>query len=207
MKKSFVSLSGFLGVFFLLSTAQAFTLEEQTSVYDSYALEAKGQIGKAIERMVALSIKHGNDYFTNYRLGYLFSIDKKYKNSIEHYQKAATSAPTSVEPWLALSSLQVNLLDYAGAVASSTELLKRDPNNYYGLLRLTLSYIRLKNYQPAVDNANRSLQLYPIDPIFLEQKAFALAQMGRQDEARTVISTLILISPRNEFARTFTIKK
>lgn len=181
----------------------ALSIEDRTAVNESYVLEAQGKIAQSIEKMVNILNTNPSDYFVNYRLGWLFSLEKKYKNAADHYEKAASLSTESMEPWLALSSLYINLGNFSGAEKASRELLKRDPKHYYGMLRLNLALIRKKDFAPALEGANAALKLFPTDAVFLEQKAYALAQLERKDEAREVIAILILVSPKNEYARTF----
>ena len=193
-------------VFFcLFISTQLFAVssEEYTAIYDSYRLEAQFKYPQAIAKMTEIYAKNSDDYFVNYRLGWLFSLDLKYKNSVDHYKRAATKNPTSLEPWLALSSMMINLGEWQSAISFSEEILKRNPGNYYGNLRYILGHLRLKNYAQALEKVDYILKSYPIDPIFLEQKAFALAESGKTDQAKKVIRELILISPSNIYAKTF----
>jgi tetratricopeptide (TPR) repeat protein len=192
----------FLFLILLGSVCYASTVD-YTGIYDSYNLEAQKKYGDAIAKMTEIYSKNSDDYFVNYRLGWLFSLDQKYKNSVDHYKRAAINNPTSVEPWLALSSLMVNLADWKSALGYSEELIKRDSKSYYGHLRFILSNIRLKSYDAALEKVEAALKLYPTDPVFLEQKAFALAESGKVELARKVVSELIIISPSNVYAKTF----
>jgi tetratricopeptide (TPR) repeat protein len=183
------------------SSAWAVSLDDRVALYDSYTLEGQGLITKAIEKVTGVLSRNQTDYFVNYRLGWLFFLEKKYKNSIEHYQKAANLVPTSIEPWLGASYVYVMTGDYSNSVRTCAEALKRDPQNYTCLQRTTLSLIRLKDYSGAIEKANISLKLYPTDLVFLEQKVFALKESGHADEAKDIASALITLSPRNVYAK------
>jgi tetratricopeptide (TPR) repeat protein len=172
-------------------------------IYESYTLEAQGKISPAIAKMTQLYVKSSDDYFINYRLGWLFSIDGKYKNAIDHYKKAGAKKPQSLEPWLALSLLSINLGEWQSAAAYSEEVIKRNPDSYYGNLRYIMASIRLKDYAHALEKVESILQSYPLDPIFLEQKAYSLAESGKTEEAKKAVMELILISPSNVYAKTF----
>ena len=63
--------------------------------------------------------------------------------------------------------------------------------------------LKLKSYAPALAKVEYILKAYPLDPVFLEQKAFGLAETGKKEEAKEVIRQLILISPSNAYAKSF----
>jgi tetratricopeptide (TPR) repeat protein len=185
----------------------AVTKEEQEQVYESYALESKGDYAQSIAKMAKVFDENKSDYFINYRMGWLFSMNKKYENSTEHYEKAAQASPKSLEPWLALSSLDMNLGLYAKVIAVSEEILKRDPANYLGLQRFITACIKLQKFEQALPKVNNALAFYPIDAIFLEQKGYLLNQLNKPAEAKKVLGTLLLISPTNAYAKSiFTAK-
>ena len=181
----------------------AVSVEDHPLVYESYSLEAVGKYSQAIEKMTLILAKRSDDYFVNYRLGWLFSLHKKYKNAAEHYKNAAKINPTSLEPWLALSLLSVNLGVWPSAVTYSEEILKRNVDSYYGNLRYIMASIQLKSYANALEKVDSILKSYPTDVIFLEQKAFVLAELGKTDAAKKVILDLLLLSPENVYARSF----
>ncbi len=192
-------------LFCLLITTQlmAVSNEDYTAIYDSYTLEAQFKYPQAIAKMTEIYAKNSDDYFVNYRLGWLFSLDLKYKNSVDHYKRAAIKNSTALEPWLALSSMMINLGEWQSAINFSEEILKRNPGNYYGNLRFIMGHLRLKNYAIALEKVEYILKSYPLDPIFLEQKAFALAESGKTELAKKAVRDLILVSPSNIYAKTF----
>ena len=186
---------------FSSSSAFALSLDEQTDVYTSYALEAKADYAGATQKIVKLQSANPENYFLNYRLGYLFGMSKKYSNAILHYEKAAKIAPDSVEPWLALSLLSYYSGDDTTVISASKEILKRDPHQYFGYLRLAGALLRAKDYAAALNIAKEGNQLYPTDVGFLEQKGVALKMLGKKNEAMAVAQQIILISPTNLFAK------
>jgi tetratricopeptide (TPR) repeat protein len=183
------------------SKAMCLSLDEQTEVYASYALEAKGDFAGAIQKMVKVQSANADQYFPNYRLGYLMSMSKKYSNAVNHYEKAAKINSSSVEPWLAISLMSLYSGDEDRVMSASKEVLSRDPKNYFGLARLAGVQIRKKDYSGALETASNGLKGYPSDALFLEQKGFALKSLGKTDEAKAVAKDLILLSPSNVFAK------
>jgi len=195
--------------FLLLISSQiafALTSEQQTIVYESYKSEYQGKIADSIKKMQKLYLQSPDDYLVNYRLGWLYSIDKKYPASIDHYKKAGKIKPESLEPWLALSSLSTNLGDWNAAKEDSMELMKRNNFNYYGNLRFITASIKLKDYNSGLEKVDFILSHYPLDPIFLEQRAFILSALGKKDEANKAVKDLLLISPSNAWALSYVAK-
>jgi tetratricopeptide (TPR) repeat protein len=193
---------GFLFLMTLISNSSfAISVEEHTAVYETYTLEAQGKYGKAIEKMTKMLEGKSDDYFINYRLGWLFSLEKKYKNSVDHYKKAAASNPKALEPWLALSLLHLNLLDYKNVMNYADEVIKRDPESYYGNQRYILAALRLKEYSSALEKVDEILKAYPTDAVFLEQRAFALGESGNYELAKKAVADLLLVSPSNAYGK------
>jgi tetratricopeptide (TPR) repeat protein len=195
----------FICFFVTIFSFQAFsiTLDDYTIVYDSYKLEASGKIPQAIEKMTQIFSKSSDHYLVNYRLGWLFSLDKKYQNSADHYKKAAKKNPSSIEPWLALSSLYLNLGEWKNASDSSNEIILRDKNNYYGNLRFIQANLKLRDFESALEKVTTILKVYPLDTLFLEQKAYILAELNKNKEAKNAALDLLLVSPNNQFAKNF----
>ena len=181
----------------------AISVDDHQAIYVSYLSEGQGKIADAIGKLTSIYQKNPNDYFVNYRLGWLFSLEKKYKNSVDHYKKAADLSPASIEPWLALSSLSINLADWTQARKYAEEILERTPTNYYGQLRYIQAQIQLKEFDKALTKAEAALKLYPTDKIFLEQKAFSLAKLNRVEAAKMAILDLLLVDPQNIYAKSF----
>lgn len=197
----------YFGLFVLVSAllpfekAFALSTDAKALVYESYAFEEKRDYPKAIEKMVKALGSDEKDYFLNFRLGWLFSLDKKYKNSFTHYEKAASVAPKSLEPLLSLSLLYFNLGDFANAAATAEKVINLDPSNYYGLMRAISSNIKLKKYAQALPHAEEAVKYYPTDAIFLEQKGFLEVSLNKAAEGKETLKQLLLISPKNIYAK------
>lgn len=176
-------------------------MKEREILYESYALEAKADYENAAKKVASLYEENKKNYFLNMRLGYLFSYSKKYANSADHYLNASKLVPTSLEPWLALSLFYFNIGDFSKCLEASSEILKREKLNYYGLVRSASCAIKMKAYGTARTYVERGLKLYPLDPIFLEQKGFILVTEGTPNLATEILETLLLISPQNEYAK------
>ena len=195
-----------LGIFtlclgFSSPKAWAMSLEQQTIIYDTYSLENQKEYSKAIEKMIVLFHESSNDYFINLRLGWLFYLNKQYANAILHYNRAALLAPNSIEPLLALSLIHNLVEDYASTIKICNKILAADPKNLQALQRLISAEIRTQNDSDAEKNVAYGVDLYPTDPIFLEQKAFIKNKLGKKEEAKKALTLLLVVNPSNEYAR------
>ncbi len=180
----------------------AFTVEERMAITESFVLESKGDYENAAKKVNHVYNANKMNYFLNLRLGSLLSYAKKYKNSIEHYKNAAKIFPHALDPWLALSLLYMNLLDYNNALDASSEILKRDPMNYLGLLRTCTILVHKKAYKEALPKVEEALRLYPLDLTFLEQKGLILMTLEKKmDEAKEALNLLLVLSPQNAYAK------
>lgn len=188
---------------YLISVPQGFCLplNSQEIILESYAAEGEGRTPQAIEKMVRLFNGAPNDYFINFRLGWLFYLDKKYTNSANHYASAARIEPGSVEARLGQTLALLAAGDYGRVVEVSRDLLKLDPKNYLGQQRMIQAYLRLKDYSNAAVQAYNALKSYPSDVVFLEQYGFILNELGRTEDAKKTLGFLFLISPKNVYAR------
>jgi tetratricopeptide (TPR) repeat protein len=180
--------------------AMDLTLEDRTAIYDSYSLEKSGNYDRATQKMNSVYLAHKNNFLINIRLGRLFSLTKKYNNSIEHYEAAAKLAPESIEPWLALSLIYLNMETFEKSLNASVQVLRRDKFHYDGLSRSAAALIRMKRYREALLKVEEALQLYPIDATLLEQKALILVSLGNVDSAKEFLNLLLVISPENPYA-------
>jgi len=189
-----------IGLFFAKPVA-ALTLDSHLRIQESYVAESQGKKALAIERMIQIYKGEPNDYFVNLRLGWLFYSNGKYKNAEDHYSRAAGITPTSVEPLLGLSLTLVTEENWTQVLQTCEELLKRDPNNYLGQQRKIQAYLKLNRFSEAAQTASEVLKMYPTDAVFLEQRGYALQQQEKTEEARSVLTFLLAISPKNEYAR------
>lgn len=190
-----------LGLVVCVGSAFALSIESQGHLSASYADESQGLIRAAIEKTVLAYKSEPSDYLVNYRLGWLFYLDRKYKNSIDHYTRAAGVAPLSLEPLLGLSQTLLAAEEYAKAWETCKSILKLDPGNYVARQRSAQAQLKLKLFAEALETTTRALASYPTDAIFLEQKGFALKQLGREEEARATLTLLLLVNPHNVYAR------
>ena len=190
-------------LFFLFSSPHGMALPSKDfpAVYESYLLEKKGHLSRAIAKMTSLYKNHSEDYFVNLRLGELFSKDQKDKIAIEHLKKASNININSIEPWIEISNILFKRKDWAQLELSSDEIIKRDELNLFGHLKSCHALIELSKYAKAIERMSDILAAHPLNKELLEFKALAQHKNGDTESSRQTLMELVLIDPENAFAK------
>ena len=133
----------------------------------SNAEKIKSANSKRITVLLRLYKKSPRDAMINNRLGYLYYVIGKYKNSEYHYEQSALYNKKNIEARLGLYLLSMANKDYAKAVAYCREVRSIDNLNYYGNLYLVYSRMAQYKYKKAETICKKMLTVYPCDITFL----------------------------------------
>jgi tetratricopeptide (TPR) repeat protein len=175
----------------------------QSSYYKSYNYEKMGNYNDAIKALQIVYSKFPKGYTLNFRLGYLYFLNKNYTNSITHYKKAIQSAPYSVEPKLGLMSVLIAKSSYEKAEEIGLQVLNADYYNYYGNLRLAY-ILRLENKLELAEKILlKMLGLYPIDVPFLTQYGILKYINKKYSEATQIFYDILILDPENVTANEY----
>ena len=185
----------------------AFSNKEIRNIYyKSYNYEKMGDYKDAIQVLIPLYNRYPHSYTLNLRLGWLFYVNKKYNNSIKHYQKASLVLPYSLEPKLGLIKDYLAMQNYKGALKIGNLILREDYYNYYGNYYEILALKEIKDYKSALSVTNKMLTLYPISVLFLNSLGEIYYLEGKKDLAKKVFKDVLTLDPNNIFAKSY-IKK
>jgi len=186
----------------IIFTFFIFAMDIQVAYYKSYNYEKMGDYKDAIKSLIPVYKKYPKGYTLNLRLGHLFFLDKKYNNSIEHYKKAATVAPYSVEAKLGLIKNYLKTTKYDNALSISNSIIKTDFYNYYGNFYLIVA-LKLKGQKDeAIKVANKMLALYPTDILYLQELAKLKFEKNKQDGIK-IFKDILILDPNNVMAKEF----
>ena len=189
-------------IIFLAAILFAFSHKEIREIYyKSYNYEKMGDYKDAIKVLIPLYEKYPNGYTINLRLGWLFYLDKKYKNAIKHYQKASLIAPYSVEPKLGLTRVYLAIENYNEALKVGNLILRNDYYNYYGNYYEAEALIGIKDYKNALSIINKMLLLYPTSVLFLNLLGKVYYLEGKKDLAKKVFENVLILDPNNVMAK------
>ncbi len=185
----------------------AFSNKEIRNIYyKSYNYEKMGDYKDAIQVLIPLYNRYPHSYTLNLRLGWLFYVNKKYNNSIKHYQKASLVLPYSLEPKLGLIKDYLAMQNYKGALKIGNLILREDYYNYYGNYYEILALKGIKDYKSALSVINKMLTLYPTSVLFLNSLGEIYYLEGKKDLATKVFKDVLTLDPNNIFAKSY-IKK
>jgi len=186
----------------IFTLSLVFSQNIQLSYYKSYNYEKMGDYKDAIKSLIPVYKMYPKGYTLNLRLGYLFLLDKKYQNSLEHYKKATIVAPYSIESKLGLvkNYLQMNKIDNALAITNS--IIKMDYYNYYGNFYQLLALKGKKENTEAIKVANKMLALYPTDILFLQEMA-KLQYKENKNKGIKIFKDILILDPNNIIAKEY----
>jgi len=195
MKKLLIFLAVFL---FALSNK-----EIQQIYYKSYNYEKMGDYKDAIKVLIPLYNKYPKGYTLNLRLGWLFYLNKKYTNSIKHYQKASISLPYSLEPKLGIIRDYIAMQDFKNALKTGNIILREDYYNYYGNYYEILALKGMKDYKDALNIAEKMITLYPTSVLFLNSLGEIYYKEGKKDLAKKIFNDVLILDPNNITAKNY----
>ena len=189
---------------FIFYTAFGLSYDEiKDAYYKSYQYEKTGNYEDAIKSLMPVYKSYPEGYTINLRLGWLYYLNKKYANSIFHYEKAMKSAPYSIEAKLGYTLPLLAQGKYADVEKVCYQILNTDFYNYYGNLRLSFVLRMQKKYDIAEKVINKMLVIYPTDLNFLLELGLLKFFTGKKDEAKKILRDLLILDPENVTAKEY----
>lgn len=162
----------------------------------SYHYEQITNYNEAIKVLTPLYLKYPKNYTLNLRFAWLFFLNKKYQNSIAHYNKSLLTKPRAITPKLGLIENYLNLELYKKAEALAYSILKKDYYNYYANLYLIKILIHNKKHNIATNVIHKMLALYPTDIKYLEQ-LFIVYKHSKNPNLPQVKKDILILDPNN----------
>ena len=168
--------------------------------FKSYDYEQMGKYTEAIKVLSPLYQKYSNGYTLNLRFGWLFYLDKKYKDSITYYQKASLLNPYALNPKLGIIRIYLDTQYYVKAEKVAQELLKIDYYNHYANLYIIRALLAQKKYKAALKNIQKMLAIYPTNISFLEQLSLVYKATD-SPYLQKVYEDILILDPNNVLVR------
>jgi len=164
----------------------------------SYEYEASKNYEAAVN--VINSLYSESSYEINLRLGWLYYLSGKYKESVTYYQKASTLMPAATEPmWGAINSL-AKLENWNEVEKTYLSILKIDSKNTKANYNLGLIYYYRKDYKEAKKYFDVDLNLSPFGYNNLLMSAWTNYYLGNKNEASVLFNKVLLYNPNDKSA-------
>ena len=169
--------------------------------YNSYGYEKSGNYLDAIKAVQLVYERYPNTYTVNSRLGSLYRLDGKFRNSIEHYKKALKVLPSSISAKLGLQYTHVLSKDYAKTVEVGYQIISVDYYNYYANYRIAYSLAQTGKYDLAEKTINKMLAIYPADVLFLTELGLLQLQLKQLEKSKATLLNVLILDPENVRAK------
>jgi len=169
----------------------------QQAFLKSYQLESQKKYGDATGELKSIK---SDDYMIYARLGWLYYLDKQYKQSVLYYEKAVSLKPYSVEARLGLVKPLAATENWDAVKSQYIAILKIDPQNTVANYWLGMIYYNSKDFDAAIRQFEKVVNLYPFDYDSVIMLAWAKLQSGNSADARILFNQALLIKPGDSSA-------
>jgi tetratricopeptide (TPR) repeat protein len=198
-------LAGFMLIAAMLFACNSVADEDwiRQAYHDSIAAEQVENYVKAIDAMLPVLRAYPEAYTPNLRLGWLYYLDGRYRNSITHYEQAIKAYGASLE---ARNGLMLPLLaqqKYTEVEQQAYQVLNVDYYNYFANLRLATSLLGQKKYKLATEVALKMTAINPTSVEFLQLLAQGYYGLGETDKAAATFGDVAILDPGNQAAAAF----
>ena len=187
-----------LFVFLFCMTLQAQNKEIAAAFSSSYESENAKKYETAIAAFN--TVYDTNSYEMNLRLGWLYYLAGKTKESISYYQKAAAIMPAATEPKWAIITVYTKLENWTEIEKTYLSILKLDPKNATANYNLGLIYYYRKNYIEAKKFFDVSLNQTPFGYNYLLMSAWTNYFLGNKNNASILFNKVLLYAPNDASA-------
>jgi tetratricopeptide (TPR) repeat protein len=174
------------------------TKEIQNAFSQSYDYEAIAKYEAAINSITP--VYREDSYESNLRLGWLYYMQGKNKESISYYNKAISLMPAATEPkWAILNPLS-KIENYGEIEKTYLSILKLDPKNNNANYNLGLIYYYRKDYFSAKKYLDVALNQNPFNYNNMLMSAWTNYFLGNKNDAKILFNKVLLYSPNDSSA-------
>ncbi len=191
----------------LALNAEDMTQEEIAKSYKrSYDYETIGKYEKAIASLKDVYQNYKSTYTVNYRLGWLYYLNKKYANSMEHFEKALIIYPSSIEVLNSMILVHSVQLDWDKVEEKSAQVVKIDYYNFTANYWYSYSLRMQGKYENATIIDRKMLTIFPTSVTFLVELAENLYANSEFEESISIFYSVLILEPDNTISEAY-IKK
>ena len=177
------------------------TNEEIGKIYEtSYKYEALGKYSESILSLNDLEKKYPNSYTVNYRIGWLYYLNKNYANSLKYLKKAKQIIPDSFDIMNIFCLIYNVREDWENLEAEAAKIIKIDYYNLNANYWFAVALKMQKKYDDAEKICNKVLAIYPTLTSFLALQAEINYYAGKYETSYVLFSNLKVIDSNNKVA-------
>lgn len=165
----------------------------------SYEYEGTRNYEAAINTLT--SVYSETSYELNLRLGWLYYLSGKHKESVIYYQKAIGLMPAATEPLWGIINPHAKMEDWHAIEKAYVSILKIDNKNSKASYNLGLIYYYRKDYVNAKKYFDIGLNLSPFGYNSLLMSAWTNYYLGNKNEASVLFNKVLLYSPNDKSAQ------
>lgn len=146
------------------------------------------------------TVYSAKSYEVNLRMGWLYYLAGKHKESVSYYQNSIKLMPAATEPRWAIINPLSKLENWNEIEKIYLSILKLDARNTSANYNLGLIYYYRKEYINAKKYFDISLNLFPFDYNNLLMSAWTSYFLGNKNQALVLFNKTLLYSPNDKSA-------
>ncbi len=170
----------------------------QTAFSKSYESEHARKYSQAINDLKPIYKSDG--YFVNLRMGWLYYLAKQHSESIKYYNISIALKPYAIEARFGCIKPLSAIESWNSVRAHYLQILKIDPQNTIANYWLGVVYYNRKEYNNAMKNFEKVVNLYPLDYDSLVMLAWTKLYLGKLAEAKVLFNQALVIRPGDNSA-------
>ena len=176
--------------------------QRNSSIADSYTLEAQGNYNGAVNIMLRLEKAAPQEPFFQLRLGWLFFQQADYVKAEEYYRRSLLLKP-SLEAREGLMNSQYYQGQWLKTIHTGKQILELSSKHFSALTSVAYSYYALGDFLNAAAYYQRVTDIYPFN---LEVMGYLLSsyhQSNQREKAAEIYRRLSIYSPENPFIKEY----
>lgn len=161
--------------------------------------EQGGRIPPEIQTTIQRAKDQPSNFEAQMAAGELYYRIKRFDEAIEYFTRASQLRPDNYDVLVNLGNVNFDAEKFDAAEKAYTAALVKKPNdvNVRTDLGLTFVYRKPENYDRAIAEFRRSLEVNPKHEQTLQNITFALVQKQELAEAQKMLERLTEVNPRN----------
>ena len=173
----------------------------QNAYKKSYDYEIMQKYDKAIKALSDVYKAYSDSYTLNYRLGWLYYLNKNYTNAYNHLAKALVVFPSSIEVLNTIDLIYAATMEWEKLEANALKIIQIDYYNDYANYWYSYALKKQGKLDLAIKVDYKMLALFPSSVSFLTELAENLYLSGNIKEAEAKFKDVLILDTMNETAK------